>query len=84
MPLCSLQARAKRYGGAVHGFIHFGSLAEIRCAVRAIEDVAIALRQVVKPETEPWTLRHFAIIAVACICFIAVKVWNYQNTGRMI
>lgn len=79
-----MQAKAKRYGGAVHGFVHFGSLAEIRCAVRATEDIAIALRQVVKPEKEPWTARQFIIIAVACVAFLAVKMWNYKNTGRLI
>ena len=68
----------------MHGFIHFGSLAEIRCAVRAIEEIAIAMRQVVKPESEPWTLRHFVVISVACIAFLAVKGWNYYNTGRLI
>ena len=55
----AIQARAKRYSGAVHGFIQFNSLAEIRCAVRALEDIAIAMRQAVKEERGPRDLRSY-------------------------
>lgn len=77
-----VQTRAKRYGGAVHGFIHFSSLAEIRCSVRALEDVAIAMRQAVKEDKEPWDLRSYLIVAVVVVSFLAVKLYHYYQTGN--
>lgn len=77
-----IQARAKRYGGAVHGFIHFNSLAEIRCSVRALEDAAIAMRQAVKEEKEPWDLRSYLMIAAVVVSFLAVKLYHYYQTGN--
>ncbi len=47
----AVQATVKRYQGATHAFIHFGSLADIPCSVQAIEDIATAMRQAVQPET---------------------------------
>jgi len=65
-----MQTRAKRYGGAVHSFVQFGSLAEIRCSVRALEDIAIAMRQAVKEEKEPWDLRSY------------LKLYHFYQTGN--
>lgn len=76
-----MQTKAKRYGGATHGFIHLGSLAEIRCSVRALEDVAIAMRQVVKEEKEPWDLRSYLMVVAVVVAFLSVKVWHYYKTG---
>lgn len=78
----NVPTRAKRYGGAVHGFIHFSSLAEIRCSVRALEDVAIAMRQAVKEDKEPWDLRSYLIVAVVVVSFLAVKLYHYYQTGN--
>ena len=61
-----------------------GSLAEIRCSVRALEDAAIALRQAVKEETEPWDLRSYLIAAATVIAFILVKLYHYYQTGRAV
>ena len=79
-----MQTKAKRYAGATHSFIHFGSLAEIRCSVRALEDVAIALRQAVKEEKEPWDLRSYLIIAAVMVAFLSVKVYHYYQTGNAV
>ena len=78
----ALQTKAKRYAGAVHGFIQFNSLAEIRCSVRALEDVAIALRQAVKEEKEPWDLRSYLIVVAVVVAFLAVKGYHYYQTGN--
>ena len=77
-----MQTRAKRYGSAVHGFIHFNSLAEIRCSVRALEDVAIAMRQAVKEEKEPWDLRSYLMVAAVVVSFLAVKLYHFYQTGN--
>lgn len=77
----NVPTKAKRYGGATHGFIHLGSLAEIRCSVRALEDVAIAMRQVVKEEKEPWDLRSYLMVVAVVVAFLSVKVWHYYKTG---
>ena len=34
----------------MHAFMHFNSLADLRCSVRALEDVATAMQQAVKEE----------------------------------
>ena len=77
-----VQTKAKRYGGATHGFIMFNSLAEIRCSVRAMEDVAIAMRQAVKAEKEPWDLRSYLMVAAVVTAFLAVKFYHYYITGH--
>lgn len=66
----------------MHGFIHFSSLAEIRCSVRALEDIAIAMRQAVKEEKEPWDLRSYFIVVVVVVSFLAVKLYHYYQTGN--
>ena len=78
----ALQTRAKRYGGATHGFIQFNSLAEIRCSVRALEDVAIAMRQAVKEDKEPWDLRSYLMVVAVIVAFLAVKVYHFYQTGN--
>ena len=78
----ALQTRAKRYGGAVHGFIQMNSLAEIRCSVRALEDIAIAMRQAVKAENEQWDLRSYILVAAVVSAVLAVKVYHYWQTGN--
>lgn len=77
-----MQTKAKRYAGATHSFIHFESLTEIRCSVRALEDVAIALRQAVKEEKEPWDLRSYLMIAAVVVAFLSVKAYHYYQTGN--
>lgn len=47
----------------MHGFIQFNLLAETRCAVRALEDVAVAMRQAVRKERGPWDLRSYLMVA---------------------
>lgn len=78
----AVQTKAKRYGGATHSFILFGSLAEIRCSVRALEDVAIAMRQAVKEEKDPWDARSYMMIAATVVAFLSVKVYHYYQTGN--
>lgn len=82
--MTGMQARAKRYGGAVHGFIQFNSLAEIRCSVRALEDVAIAMRQAVREEKDPWDLRSYLMVAAVIVSFLAVKVYHFYQTGNAV
>lgn len=77
-----MQTKAKRYGGATHSFILFGSLAEIQCSVRALEDVAIAMRQAVKEEKDPWDARSYMMIAATVVAFLSVKVYHYYQTGN--
>jgi len=77
-----LQTKAKRYGGATHSFILLGSLAEIRCSVRALEDVAIGMRQAVKEETESWDLRSYLMVAAVIVAFLSVKIYHYYQTGN--
>ncbi|KAL0019887.1 hypothetical protein WJX77_000906 [Trebouxia sp. C0004] len=78
----NVPTKAKRYGGAIHNFILFGSLAEIRCSVRALEDVAIAMRQAVKEEKDPWDARSYMMIAATVVAFLSVKMYHYYQTGN--
>jgi len=47
-----------------------------------LEDVAIAMRQAVKEEKDPWDARSYMMIAATVVAFLSVKVYHYYQTGN--